>query len=178
MVSLDLQNHNCSHFSYVGVDNWSRVLIKLVSVCSDFPKYSEVCHKKWSVIYNDYKKDKALHLKSGSQRSEKCRWFQLVDEFMFDRANVVSYAHASVVGGDGVKCTATSEINTTKLRSGESSSKSLGIKQNEDMFMERCIGVIQDNSKILIEGLKTNDDMKMTLLMRMQQTMQKMIDKM
>ena len=30
----------------------------------------------------------------------------------------------------------------------------------------------------LIEGLKTNDDMKMTLLMSMQQTMQKMIDKM
>ena len=73
IVSLDLQNLNCSPFSCVGVDNWSRVLTKLVSVCSDFPKDNEVCHKKWSVIYNDYKKDKALNLKSGSQRSEKCR---------------------------------------------------------------------------------------------------------
>ena len=38
----------------------------------------------------------ALNLKSGSQHSEKCRWFQLVDEFMFDRANVVSHAHVNV----------------------------------------------------------------------------------
>ena len=97
---------------------------------------------------------------------------------MFNRANVVSHMHASMVDEDGVKCTKTSETNTTELRSGESSSKSLGIKWNEDMSIERYIGVIQDSSKTLMEGLKTNDDMKMTLLMSMQQTMQKMVDKM
>ena len=95
-----------------------------MSICPDFPKNNEACRKKWSVIYNDYKEDKALNLKSGSQHSEKCRWFQLVDEFMFDRANVVSHAHASAVGGDEVKCTTTSETNTTEQRSRESSSKS------------------------------------------------------
>ena len=144
----------------------------------DFPKDSEACRKKWSVIYNDYKRDKALNLKSHSQRSEKCRWFQLVDEFMFDRANVVSHAHASVLNGDGVKCTATLETNTTKLRSGKSSSKSPGTKRKDDMFMDRCIGEIRESSKILMECLKVNDDMKMTLLMSMQQIMQKMVDRM
>ena len=147
-------------------------------MCPDFPKDSKACRKKWSVIYNDYKEDKALNLKSGSQRSDKCRWFQLVDEFMFDRANVVTHAHASVVDGDGVKCTATMETNTTELRSGESSSKSPSIKRKEDIFMDRCIGTIQDSSKTLLEGLKANEDMKMALLMSMQQTMQKMVDKM
>ena len=92
-------------FFCLGVDNWSRLHTKLVSMCPDFCKDSEVCRKKWSTIYSDYKEDKALNMKSGSQRSDKCRWYYLVDEFMFDRANVISHAHASVVDGDGVKCT-------------------------------------------------------------------------
>ena len=82
--------------------------MKLVSMCLDFTKDSEACRKKWSVIYNDYKEDKTMNLKSGSQRSKKCRWFQLVDESMFDRVNVVSHAHTSMVDGDGVKFTPTS----------------------------------------------------------------------
>ena len=69
-----------------GVDNWSRLHTKLVSICPEFSKDSEACRKKWSTIYNEYKEDKAMNLKSGSQRSEKCRWYHLVDEFMFDRA--------------------------------------------------------------------------------------------
>ena len=151
--------------------------MKLVSMCPDFLKDSEACRKKWSVIYNDYKEDKALNLKSGSQRLEKYHWFQLVDEFMFDRANIVSHAHASAVGGDGVKCTTTSETNTTEQRSGESSFKSPEPKWKEDMFMERCIGEIRESSKGLMKSLKANDDIKMTLLMSMQQTMQKLVDK-
>ena len=47
-------------------------------------KDSKACKKKWSAIYNDYKEDKAMNLKSESQRSKNCRWYQLVDEFMFD----------------------------------------------------------------------------------------------
>ena len=119
-----------------------------------------------------------LNLKTGSQHSEKCRWFQLVDEFMFDRANVVSHTHVMVMNRDGVKCTATSETITTKQRNGESSSKFPGTKRKENMFMERYIGEIRDSSKISIKKLKTNDDMKMALLMTMQQIVQKMVDKM
>lgn len=65
-----------------------------------------------------------MDLKSGSQRSEKCRWYQLVDEFMYDRANVVSYAQASAFNPDGPEVTYTSDTNPTEHRSGESTSKS------------------------------------------------------
>ena len=146
-------------------------------MCPDFPKDSEACRKKWSVIYNDYKEDKAMNLKSGSQRSEKCRWFQLVDEFMFDRANVVSHAHASAVEGDGVKCTTTTEPNIAENSGRDSTSKSPEPKRKEDLFMERCIDEIRESSKSLMEGLKATDDIKMALLMSMQQTMSKMVDK-
>jgi hypothetical protein len=148
-----------------------------VSLCPDFKKDSEACRKKWSAIYNDYKEDKAMNMKSGSQRSEKCRWYQLVDEFMFDRANVVSHAHASAMNADGLKSTATSDTNTTEQRSGESTSKSPESKRKEDIFMERCIGEIRESSKSLMESLKASDDMKMALLMSMQQTMQKLVEK-
>jgi hypothetical protein len=147
-------------------------------MCPDFPKDSEACRKKWSVIYNDYKEDKALNLKSGGHRSEKCRWFQLVDEFMFDRANVVSHAHASAVDGDGVKCTMTSETNATDVKSlGEISSKSPEPKKKEDLFVERCLGEIRESSKTLMDSLRANDQMKMSLLLSMQQTMSKLVDK-
>ena len=96
---------------------------------------------------------------------------------MFDRANVVSHAYTNAVDGDGVKCTTTSEMNTTEQRNGESTSKSPEPKQKEDMSMERYIGEICESSKSLMESLKANDDMKMTLLMSMQQTIQKLVDK-
>ena len=146
-------------------------------MCPDFSKDSKAYRKKWVVIYNDYKEDKALNLKSGSQRSEKCHWFQLVDEFMFDRANVVSHVHANVVDEDGVKSMTTSETNTTEQRSGESTSRSPEPKRKKDMFMEQCIGEIRESSKSLMGSLNANDDIKMALLMSMQQTMQKLVDK-
>ena len=67
-----------------------------------------------------------MNLKSGSQRSEKCRWFQLVDEFMFNHAHVVSHAHASTVNSDGSNLAAPSDSNTTDRRSSESTLKSPG----------------------------------------------------
>ena len=90
----------------------------------------------------------------------------------------MSHAHANVVDGDDVKCTATSETNTTKQRSGESSSKSPRTKRKEDMFMKRYIGEIRDSNKTLMESLKANDDMKMALHMSIQQIIQKIVDKM
>lgn len=51
-----------SLYLLVGVDNWSRLHTKLVSMCPDFTKDSEACRKKWGAIYNDYKEDKAMNL--------------------------------------------------------------------------------------------------------------------
>ena len=161
----------------LGVDNWLRHHTKLVSMCSDFCKDSEACRKKWSTIYSDYKEDKTLNMKSGSQRSEKCKWYHLVDEFMFDRANVISHAHASIVDGDGVKCRYNLEINTTEHKSGKSTSKSPEPKRKEQVNMNQYMGEIRESRKMMIDSLNSNDDVKMALLMSIQKTMDKLVDK-
>lgn len=148
-----------------GVDNWSKVHTKLMSPCLGFPKDSEACRKKWSAVYNEYKEDKAMNLKSGSQRSKKCRWYQLVDEYMYDRANVVSHAHASATNPDGPAVTVTSEPNTTEHRRVESTSKSHEPKRKEDMFLERCFSKTEDSVKNIVESMKVSDEMKMILFM-------------
>ena len=89
----------------------------------------------------------------------------------------MSHVHTSAVDGDGGKCTTTSETNTTEQRSGESTCKLLEPKRKEDMFMERCVSVICESNKRLMESLKANDDKKMALLMSMQQTIQILVDK-
>ena len=160
-----------------GVDNWSRLHTKLVSLCPDFTKDSEACRKKWSAIYSDYKEDKSMNLKSGSQRSEKCRWYQLVDEYMYDRAHVVSHAHSSAINPDGPVATSASDTNVRELRSGDSISKSPEPKRKEETVVERCLGEIREGSKEIMESMKASEDMKMTLLISMQQTILKLVEK-
>ena len=128
-------------------------------MCPDFTKDNEACRKKWAAIYNDYKEDKTMNAKSGSQRSEKCRWYLLVDEFMYDRANVVSHAHASAMNPDGPKGGVTLDTNTVEIRDGENTSKSPEPKRKEDMFLEQCIRKIEDSSDKLIQVMKSSDEM-------------------
>ena len=96
---------------------------------------------------------------------------------MFDRANVVSHAHASVVDGDGVKCAVTLEANIIEQKSGQGSSKSPEPKRKEEMLVDRCMGELKESSKIMLDGLKANDDIKMALLMSMQKTIEKLVEK-
>ena len=168
---------SCRAQRCAGVDNWSRLHTKLASLCFDFTKDSEACRKKWSTIYNDYKEDKAMNMRSGSQRSEKCRWFQLVDEFMSDHAHVVSHAHASASNPDGSKSTTILDTNTMAHTSGEISSKSPEPKRKEDIFFERCLSEIRENSTNLLNSMKASEEMKISLLMSMQKTMKKLVDK-
>ena len=118
-----------------------------------------------------------MNLKSGSQWSDKCRWYELVDEFMYDMVNVVLHAHASAFNPDGPAVISTSDTNTMEHRSGESTSKLPEPKCNEDMFLEQCIGNIEESSRSIIESMKANDEMKMTLFLSMQKTMKKLVDK-
>ena len=164
---------NCS----AGVDNWSRLHTKLVSLYPDFIKDSEACRKKWSSLYNDYKENKAMNIRSGSNRLEKCRWYQLMDEFMSDRTHVVSYAHASATNPDGPKCASPSLTTPMEHKSGESTLKSPEPKRKEEIFLNRCLDRIEESSNKLMDSLKASDDMKMTLLMSMQQTMLKLVEK-
>ena len=118
-----------------------------------------------------------MNLKSGSQRFEKCRWYQLVDEYMYDRDNVVSHAHANAFNPDIHVVTVTSEPNTTEHRNVECTSKSPESKRKEDMFLDRCFSKMEENNKSIIEYMKASDEMKMTLFMSMKATMKKLVDK-
>lgn len=96
---------------------------------------------------------------------------------MFDSTNVVFHAHASAIRPDGPKYAATSNSNTTEQRSVKRTSKSPKPKRKDDMFMECCIGKIRESGRALIKSLKASDKMKMALLMSMQQTMKKLVEK-
>ena len=76
-----------------------------------------------------------MNMKLGSDRSEKCRWFTLVDEFMSDRAHVVFHAHASATNSDGPKATTFSDTNSIANKSREYTSKSPEPKRKEDVFL-------------------------------------------
>jgi len=86
---------------FAGVDNWGRLHKALVSNCPDFNKDSEACRKKWAAIYKDYKYDKEMKSMPGSGRSEKCKWYLLVDQYMFDRTNGGAHAHSSAHEPEG-----------------------------------------------------------------------------
>lgn len=77
---------------------------------------------------------------------------------MFDKTSVVSHAHAITMHADEMKCTSTSDTNSTEQRNGNSTSKSSEPKRKEDIFMDSCIGEIRENSMSLMESLKANDD--------------------
>jgi hypothetical protein len=77
-----------------------------------------------------------MNMQSGSDRSEKCRWYQLVNEFISDRAHVVAHAHAhaSATYPEAPKSTCASDVFTAEHKSGESSSKSPEPKRKEEVF--------------------------------------------
>lgn len=112
----------------------------MVALCPDFTNDSEACRKKWSVVYNEYKEDKSLNLRSGSERSENCCWYTLVDEFMSDRAHVISYAHVSAMNPDSPKISSITETNTMKLRNGESTTKSPELKRERRFSWNDVLG--------------------------------------
>ena len=96
---------------------------------------------------------------------------------MSDRAHVVTHAHASATNPDGPKSTNISDTNNSAHTSGECSSKSPERKRKEDIFLERCLSEIRESSNRLLDSMKASEEMKMTLLMSMQKTMEKLVDK-
>jgi hypothetical protein len=45
------------------------------------------------------------------------------------------------------------------------------------MFLERCINVIEDGTNRLIDSFKTNDEMNTALLLSMQKSIEKLVEK-
>eukprot|EP00250_Pteridium_aquilinum_P028286 c36903_g1_i1 orf=99-665(-) len=85
-----------------GVDQWEKVAMQLASLFPDCDKDSESCRKRWGRVYADFKKDKLHNSISGNDWKVTCQWYDIVDEYMHSRANVVSYSHASAIGGKGL----------------------------------------------------------------------------
>ena len=112
-----------------------------------------------------------MTLRSGSDCSEKCGWYTLVNEFMSDRAHVVSHAHASATNPERPNKTTALDTFTADLKSGESSSKISEPKRKDDVLLKRCIGKMKESMLTLIDGLKASDEMKFFLLKSMQETM-------
>lgn len=91
---------------------------------------------------------------------------------MSDRTHVVSHVHASATNLDGLKSGSASVTNVMEQNCGDNTSKSPEPKRNDDLFIKRCIDRIEESSNKLMDSLKASDDMKMSLFMIMQQTMQ------
>ena len=96
---------------------------------------------------------------------------------MSDRAHVVSHAHASATNPDSPKATTLLDTNSIVHKSEECTSKLPEPKRKEYVFLERCLGEVRESSKHLIDSLKASEEMKMTLLMSMQKTMENLVEK-
>ncbi|MCO5603771.1 hypothetical protein L7F22_057923 [Adiantum nelumboides] len=81
-----------------GIDLWSKVATQLASLFPDCDKDGQACRKKWGRVYNSYKTDKSHLSISGNDRIITCDWYDIVDEYMHGRANVVCGSHASALG--------------------------------------------------------------------------------
>ncbi len=110
MISL------CIFILFLGVHNWSKLCVKLITICLNFTKDNDTCCEKWRFIYNDYKKK---------------RWWisnliwtyyksivgikLLIIKFMYNHVNIIPNAHASAFNPKGIKPTHTSSKTTIKF---------------------------------------------------------------
>ncbi|KAI5072090.1 hypothetical protein GOP47_0012196 [Adiantum capillus-veneris] len=83
-----------------GVDLSGKVATKLASMFVDCDKDGQACRKKWARVNKQYRDDKAHNAISGNDRKRSCKWYDIVDEYTHDRANVVCKIHASSLGED------------------------------------------------------------------------------
>lgn len=173
-MQITYLNLSCSLI--VGVDNWSRLHTKLVSLCPDFNKDAEACRKKWGAIYKDYKYDKFHNSVSGNSRSDKCKWYVLVDEFMSERANVVSHAHGSAYVPEDVEKTGDSKFDLPK-NPDELKDRRSEKRKKEDALLSDCLEEVRSSRKLLLDTIQATETAKLELFKSMQETMAKLIDK-
>ena len=56
--------------------------------------------QKMKKLCDVYKSDYTVNGTSSSQRSSKCKYYSIIDNYMHDRANVLKYVHASATNED------------------------------------------------------------------------------
>jgi hypothetical protein len=70
-----------------GVNTWNKLHVRMLNECRGFRKSANACKKKYSILYNEYKKDRDCAkeiendtLATGSiNRTKKCAFFEQMD---------------------------------------------------------------------------------------------------
>eukprot|EP00250_Pteridium_aquilinum_P035598 c9701_g1_i1 orf=316-1377(-) len=71
------------------IDLWQVIKNEMARTCHGFDKDSEACRKKWRRVYKEYRDEKNLH-GAGGDASQKCRFFELLEYYMGERADGVT----------------------------------------------------------------------------------------
>jgi hypothetical protein len=91
---------------------------------------------------------------------------------MHDRAHVVSHAHGSAPENDFIeKGEGSNFVSVVPLE------KSVEKPKKYEQLMERCLEEMRESGKQMMENLKTTEDIKITLLISMQETMKALVEK-
>lgn len=76
-----------------GVNTWNKLHARMLGVCKGFRKSANACKKKYSILYNEYKKDRECakdinndaFVAGGLPRSKKCAFFDQMDMWYQNR---------------------------------------------------------------------------------------------
>jgi hypothetical protein len=77
-----------------GVDLWTKVAAEILAACPDFNKNAEACRKRFAKELKDYQGDKAQNAKSGHDRGDRSKFYDLIDSHFATKATVHCVAHA------------------------------------------------------------------------------------
>ena len=91
---------------------------------------------------------------------------------MHDRAHVVSHAHGSAQEDDVIeKGEGSNIVSVVPLE------KSVEKPNKHEQSMERCLEEMRESGKQMMDNLKTTEDIKIPLLLSMQETMKALVEK-
>lgn len=78
------------------IDLWQVIKNEMARTCPGFDKDSEACRKKWRRVYKEYRDEKTLH--AAGDASQRCRFYDLLEYYMGDRADSASEPPARFAG--------------------------------------------------------------------------------
>ncbi|MCO5602500.1 hypothetical protein L7F22_056632 [Adiantum nelumboides] len=142
------------------IDLWSRIANCLAALYSDFDKDSEACRKKWSHVYDLYKANKVHNSISDKDIQRSCKWYDIVNEYMHDRAHVKVYSHASVISeGNGDYEASNSCFAKEETKGSNVSSSNVGVgkvrgKGKKDEQLEEFIADARENGRGVLSFLQ------------------------
>ena len=109
-------------------------------------------------LYDDYKFDYTVNGTSGSQRSSKCKYYSIMDNYMHDLANVLKHVHYSATDEDPNKDPSSllheGEDVQQIMRFPEASSSEVQGKKKTDKFSaQQAMFVMAEQSVKLTDAI-------------------------